>query len=44
MSPKGKDWDKALIHWKKLFTDSDAIFDKEVNINTKKIKKFQSEC
>ncbi len=38
MSPKGKDWDKALIHWKKLFTDSDAIFDKEVNINAKDIE------
>ncbi len=32
MSPKGENWTKAVAHWKKLFSDSDAKFDKEENI------------
>ncbi len=28
-SPKGQDWDKAMIYWKTLKTDEDAVFDKE---------------
>ena len=27
MSPKGKDWDKALAHWKTLFSDNGCKFD-----------------
>jgi 3-isopropylmalate/(R)-2-methylmalate dehydratase large subunit len=38
MSPKGENWTKAVSHWKKLFSDSDAKFDKEVNINAKDIE------
>jgi 3-isopropylmalate/(R)-2-methylmalate dehydratase large subunit len=32
-SPKGDNWNKALAFWKTLFSERDAIFDKEVNIN-----------
>ena len=38
MSPKGENWTKAVTHWKKLFSDSDAKFDKEVNIDAKDIE------
>ncbi len=38
MSPKGENWTKAVAHWKKLFSDSDAKFDKEVNIDAKNIE------
>ena len=38
MSPKGENWTKAVDHWKKLFSDSDAKFDKEVNIDAKDIE------
>ena len=38
MSPKGDNWTKAVAHWKKLFSDSDAKFDKEVNIDAKDIE------
>lgn len=31
-APKNNDWEKALQDWKKLFTDTDARFDKEVEI------------
>ena len=32
-SPKGDNWDKALEFWKTLYSDKDAKFDKEININ-----------
>ena len=32
-SPKGDNWEKALSFWKTLYSDKDAKFDKEVNIN-----------
>jgi 3-isopropylmalate/(R)-2-methylmalate dehydratase large subunit len=32
-SPKGNNWEKALAFWKKLYSDKDAQFDKEININ-----------
>jgi len=32
-SPKGEKWDNALIFWKKLYSDKDSRFDKEININ-----------
>ena len=38
MSTKGENWTKAVAHWKKLFSDSDAKFDKEVNIDAKDIE------
>ena len=37
MSPKGENWDKAVESWK-TFSDKDAKFDKEVNINAKDIE------
>ncbi len=38
MSPKKENWDKALEYWKTLKTDSDAKFDKEINLNGDDIK------
>ena len=29
-SPKGEKWDKALQYWQTLFTDENAVFDKEI--------------
>ncbi|HEY9361867.1 MAG TPA: 3-isopropylmalate dehydratase large subunit [Chitinophagaceae bacterium] len=33
MAPKGDEWIKALAYWQTLFTDEDAGFDKEINMN-----------
>jgi 3-isopropylmalate/(R)-2-methylmalate dehydratase large subunit len=38
MSPKGDDWNKALAHWKTLYSDEDSVFDKEINIEGKDIE------
>ena len=38
MSPKGEYWNKALAHWKTLYSDEDCIFDKEINIEGKDIE------
>ena len=32
-SPKGAAWDMAVSYWKTLFTDEDAVFDREVLID-----------
>lgn len=32
-APKGIYWDEKLIAWKKLYSDDDAVFDKELNID-----------
>ena len=37
MSPKGKDWEKALEYWKNLKTDDGANFDKEINLKADEI-------
>jgi 3-isopropylmalate/(R)-2-methylmalate dehydratase large subunit len=37
MSPKNENWDKALEYWKTLKTDSDAKFDKEINLKAEDI-------
>tara|TARA_B100000787_G_scaffold160271_1_gene139166 strand:+ start:1317 stop:2720 length:1404 start_codon:yes stop_codon:yes gene_type:complete len=37
MSPKNENWDKALKYWKTLKTDSDAKFDKEINLTAEDI-------
>lgn len=34
LAPKGEDWDKAVEYWKTLYTDEDAVFDKEVVIDS----------
>lgn len=33
MSPQGSNWDAAVEHWKTLFSDDDAVWDKEVLID-----------
>ena len=37
MSPKKENWDKALDYWRKLKSDGDADFDKEVTLDGKDI-------
>ena len=37
MSPKNENWEKALKYWSNLKTDSDANFDKEINLDGKDI-------
>ena len=37
MSPKNENWNKAVEYWKALKTDTDAKFDKELNINAEDI-------
>jgi len=37
-APKNNEWNEKLIYWKTLFTDADAMFDKEININAKDIE------
>jgi len=39
-APEGADWDAALNYWKTLTTDSDAIFDVEVNLNADELAPF----
>jgi 3-isopropylmalate/(R)-2-methylmalate dehydratase large subunit len=38
MSPQGVNWEKALVHWKKLYSDEGCKFDKEINIDGKEIE------
>ncbi len=33
LSPKGEDFERAVTQWKKLFSDDDAHFDKEIEID-----------
>lgn len=37
-APKGEAWNEALAYWKTLYSDSDAVFDKEININAADIE------
>lgn len=37
-APKGEDWGKAVEEWKKLRTDDDAVFDKEVTFDATDIE------
>lgn len=37
-APKGEDWNKAVEEWKKLRTDDDAVFDKEVTFDAADIE------
>jgi len=36
-SPKNKNWDQAMEYWKNLNTDSNAKFDKEINLTAEEI-------
>ena len=38
LAPEGKEWEEKLAYWKTLYTDADAMFDKEVNINAADIE------
>jgi 3-isopropylmalate/(R)-2-methylmalate dehydratase large subunit len=37
-APKGDEWDKQVGLWKQLYTDNDAVFDKEYVFNAKDIE------
>ena len=36
-SPKGSDWNKAMSYWQTLYTDHDAIYDKEISFKANEI-------
>ncbi len=36
-APQGTDYDKQVTGWKKLYSDPDAVFDKELNIKAEEI-------
>ncbi|MEO8721696.1 MAG: 3-isopropylmalate dehydratase large subunit [Ginsengibacter sp.] len=36
--PKNNKWDDAVSEWRKLYSDEDAVFDKEINIKAKDIE------
>jgi 3-isopropylmalate/(R)-2-methylmalate dehydratase large subunit len=38
LAPKGENWDKALKYWSTLYTDEDAKFDRELNLQGKDIE------
>jgi len=38
MSPKGKAWDDALMYWKSLNTDENAIFDATIELNAQNLE------
>lgn len=37
-APKGEAWDAALAEWKQLYSDEDAVFDKDVVLNAEDIE------
>ncbi len=37
-APQGEAWNKAEAYWKTLFSDADAVFDKEIQINAADIE------
>ncbi len=37
-APKENEWNEKVSYWKTLFSDDDAIFDKEININAADIE------
>jgi 3-isopropylmalate/(R)-2-methylmalate dehydratase large subunit len=39
-APKGADWEAALADWQQLFTDPDAVFDREVDIDVSSLTPF----
>lgn len=36
-APRGTDYDEQVMQWKELYSDPDALFDKELNINAEDI-------
>ncbi len=39
-APEGEDWEAAVAHWRTLYTDPDAVFDAEVNIDATTLTPF----
>lgn len=39
-APSGEDWDVAVAYWKTLYTDEDAVFDREVDIDATQLTPF----
>ena len=37
-APKGADWDDAIDEWSELFTDEDAVYDKEILIDASELE------
>ncbi len=37
-APEGEQWDKALAEWKELYSDQDAVFDKEITFRAEDIE------
>ncbi len=37
-APQGEEWERKMLEWKKLFSDEDAQFDKEIFINAADIE------
>ena len=37
-APKGEAWDKAMVYWKTLKSDDDAVFDKELTFRAEEIE------
>lgn len=37
-APQGEAWDKALEYWRTLYSDDDAVFDKEINFKAEDIE------
>ncbi len=37
-APKGQDWDNALAYWQTLYSDEDAVFDRELNFRANDIE------
>ncbi len=39
-APSGEDWDAAVAYWRTLYTDPDATFDREVDIDATQLSPF----
>ena len=39
-APEGEDWEAAVAYWRTLFSDPDAVFDKEVDIDATQLTPF----
>jgi 3-isopropylmalate/(R)-2-methylmalate dehydratase large subunit len=39
-APRGEDWDAAVSYWRTLFTDEDAVFDKEIVLDAEELTPF----
>ncbi|MDL2255531.1 3-isopropylmalate dehydratase large subunit [Parabacteroides sp. OttesenSCG-928-G06] len=37
-APRGEEWEKKLAEWRQLYSDADAVFDKEITFNAEDIE------